>query len=239
MSVPHHAPTPLLEPSAANLWRVAACIRQGGVVVVPTDADCALAADPTRPDAVDRLYAIKRCPRDEPLTLFVRDPSRWRDYGRPDPDGVADHLTDAHWPGPLVVTVDAAADGTGDEATAGGATAGVTADGAGLDDRLHRDGRVSIGCVANPVWRELAAHLDGPLAMTPANRYGRIDDDILVDVGVARDQLGDRVDLVVDADPPRDATAATVVDVTDGPRVRRHGDLDLCLDELEAAVDAV
>lgn len=218
MSVLNHGPTPLLDPTPENLWRAAACIRQGGVVVVPSDTNCAIAADPYQPDAIDRLYAAKRRPRDTPLTLFVRDPERWRTYGRPDDDGVAEHVVETHWPGPPVVIVDA--------------TDRVTDDPA-LDDRVGLDGTVSIGCVANPVWRELTAHLDRPLSVTSANRSGTIDDDTLIDVATARDHVGDRVDLVIDADPPENATrATTIVDVANGPRIHRHGDLAATFDDL-------
>ncbi|PSP31502.1 threonylcarbamoyl-AMP synthase [Halobacteriales archaeon QH_10_67_22] len=195
-----------LEPTPANLRRVADCVREGGVVLSPSDTNMALGVDAANEDAIERLYEIKGRSREKPLTLFVRDPADWQQYGRPDDAGVAQRLVDAFWPGPLFLIV-AATDQVPHE-------------------RVQLDGTVSIGCIANPALRELMAHLDGPLAMSSANRSGTVDDDTLIDLELAREHVGDRVDAIVVGDPPPSATqATTIVDIADGPRVFREGDV--------------
>jgi len=206
----------VLEPTPENLRRAAARVREGGVALVPSDTNTALAVDAHDAEAIDRVYDIKGRSRASPLTLFVHAPADWRRYGRPDEAGVARRLIDAFWPGPPFVVVEA--------------TDAVP------DDRITLRGTVSIGCIANPTWRALTRHVDGPLAMTSANRSGTVDDDTLIDLDLAREHVGDRVDVVVAEGPPADATrATTIVDVANGPRLLRPGDLSVA--ELNAVVD--
>lgn len=51
------------------LDRAAAAIRDGGLVVYPTDTVYGLAADALTPSAIERVFAAKDRPRDRPLSL--------------------------------------------------------------------------------------------------------------------------------------------------------------------------
>lgn len=206
----------LLDPTSENLRRAAACIRNGGVVLSPSDTNMALGVDPDEEAAIDRLYKIKERSQSKPLTLFVRDPADWRQYGYPDEAGVAERLVDAFWPGPPFLIVEAS-----DRVP---------------DHRVQHQGTVSIGCIANPTWRELMAYVDGPLAMTSANQSGTVDDDTLIDLELAREHIGDDVDIIINEDPPETATqATTIVDIANGPRLYREGDLTRA--DLNAVID--
>jgi len=196
---------PVLEPTDENLDRVATRIREGGVVVAPSDTNLGLALDPWNPEAVRRAYEIKDRPTHKPLTLFVRDPADWHRFGtHEDPDGVQ-RVVDAFWPGPLNIVLDA--------------TDRVDA------ERLRRDGTVSIGCLSNPTWRALAARVDGPIAMTSANRSGTVDDDTLVDVALAREHVGETVDLILRGGPQGTTRASTILDMSGDPEILRRGDV--------------
>jgi L-threonylcarbamoyladenylate synthase len=176
----------------------------------------ALGVDPDEEAAIDRLYKIKERSQSKPLTLFVRDPADWRQYGYPDEAGVAERLVDAFWPGPPFLIVEAS-----DRVS---------------DHRVQHQGTVSIGCIANPTWRELMAYVDGPLAMTSANQSGTVDDDTLIDLELAREHIGDDVDIIINEDPPESATqATTIVDIANGPRLYREGDLTRA--DLNAVID--
>jgi L-threonylcarbamoyladenylate synthase len=207
---------PELAPTPENLRRAATRVRNGDVVLMPSDTNMALGVDARNGAAITRVYEIKGRPPHKPLPLFVHDPSDWRVYGRPDARGVADRLIAAFWPGPPFLIVEA--------------TDRVP------HERLQRAGTVCLGCIGNPVWRELATHLDGPLAMTSANRSGTVSDDTLVDLELARAHVGDRVDAIVAAGPPETATqATTIVDVVNGPRIHRGGALGVA--DLNRVVD--
>lgn len=195
----------LVEPTAGNLDQVAACVRDGGVVVAPSDTNLGLLLDPTHEDAIERVYRIKERDPGKPLTLFVRDPADWRLFGTHDDPSLVGSVVDAVWPGPLNMVLDA--------------TDRVP------HDRLLLDGTVSIGCLENDVWRRLTARLEGPVAMTSANLSGRVPDDDLVGVETAREHVGEAVDYVIDWEPAGTTRASTILSLAGEPAILRRGDL--------------
>lgn len=196
---------PVLDPTDETLDRAAASIREGGVVVAPSDTNLALTLDPWNSEAVERAYEIKDRPAHKPLTLFVRDPDDWRLYGHHEGPDLVDALAEAFWPGPLNLVLQS--------------TDRVD------EERVQRDGTVALGSLANPTWRALADRVDGPLAMTSANRSGTVDDDRLVDVALAREHVGDGVDLILDGGAQGTTRASTIVDLTDDAEILRRGDV--------------
>ncbi|WP_459192178.1 L-threonylcarbamoyladenylate synthase [Halosimplex sp. J119] len=196
---------PVLESTAENLERAAECIREGGVVVAPTDTNLGLTLAPWNPDAVGRAYDIKDRPAHKPLTLFVRDPDDWRLYADPEDPALVDRIVDEFWPGPLNLVLPS--------------TDRVD------EPRLRRDGTVSIGCLENPTWRALADLVDGPLAMTSANRSGTIDDDTLVDVALASEHVGDAVDYIVEGSARGTTRASAILSLAGEPELLRRGDV--------------
>ena len=206
-----------LTPTEAHVERVAASVREGGVVVAPSDTNMALTVDPDYPSAIDRVYDLKERPEHKPLTLFVREPTDWRRFAsHPDP-ALVDALAEAFWPGPLNLVLDR--------------------DAPDLDDRCAKSGTVSVGCLSNPVWRDLAGRVGGPLAMTSANRSGTVPDDRLVDVDLAMAHVGEGADYVLGGEPEGTTRASTILSLAAGEpgqgTVLRRG--DLTTDALDAA----
>lgn len=195
----------LLDPTDENLDRAAACVRDGGVVVAPSDTNLALTIEPWHADAIDRVYGIKDRPPEKPLTLFVRDPADWREFGSHEHPDLVEEVIDAFWPGPLNLVLER--------------TERVH------DERLCRGETVAIGCLANSVWRDLADRVGGPLAMTSANRSGAVDDDTLVDVDLAVEHVGDEADYILDSEPEGTTRASTILDLVYGPSILRRGDV--------------
>lgn len=195
---------PVLSPTEENVEQVADCVRDGGVVVAPTDTNMGLLLDPWYPGAIERAYELKGRSRSKPLTLFVRDPGDWERFGTVADHGKVQSVVDAFWPGPLNVVFER--------------TEQVP------DERLCLGSTVSIGCVSNPVWRDLLAGIDRPVAMTSANKAGQADDR-LVDVEFAREQVGAGVDYILAGEPQGTTTASTILDLTGEPEIIRQGDL--------------
>jgi L-threonylcarbamoyladenylate synthase len=198
-----------LAPSTENIALAADCVREGGVVVAPSDTNMALAVSPRHSAAIDRVYTIKNRPTQKPLTLFVRDPVDWRRFARHGDPETVDALAEAFWPGPLNVVLER--------------------DAPALDRRCAMDGTVSVGCLANPVWRAFADGVGGPVAMTSANRSGTVPDDRLVDVELAADHVGDAVDYILAGEPEGTTRAATILSLAAAEsgeaRILRRGDL--------------
>ena len=71
---------------------------------MPTDTVYGLAVDPTQPEAVARLFALKGRPDDVPLPVLVAGPEQVALVaGHLGP--AAQHLAERFWPGPLTLVV--------------------------------------------------------------------------------------------------------------------------------------
>lgn len=173
-------------------------LRRGQVVGVPTDTVYGLAVDPHDPEALERLYAIKRRRPDVPVAVLVADTAQAASLGRLEPEAM--EAVDRSWPGALTIVVRR--------------TEGCPA-------HLGDPDRDTIG-VRAPDQPEIQALLRafGPLAVSSANRSG---EPPAGSVEEARAVFGDEVATYVEGLCVGDA-ASTVVDLTvDPPQVLRTG----------------
>ncbi|RJX44178.1 threonylcarbamoyl-AMP synthase [Halonotius aquaticus] len=206
-----------LEPTPEGIETAADCICDGGVVVAPSDTNLALTLDPWNEAAIERAFRIKNREPTDPLTLFIRDPADWERWATTDREAAVDTLVDAFWPGPLNIILEKT-ERVPDRVVAGGET-------------------VALGCLSNPTWRGLSAAVDQPLCMTSANLTGQADGQ-LVDLDLAIEQVGDRVDYILDGEAQGTTQSSTIVDLTDmEPTILRHGDITAT--DLDAAVDGL
>jgi L-threonylcarbamoyladenylate synthase len=139
--------------AAESLARAAAALRDGAVVGVPTDTVYGLAADPSQPRAIGRLFALKERPMAVALPVLVAGREQlWAVCG---PLGrAADHLAGRYWPGPLTLVVPR--------------RRSFTPDLGGPPAARHT---VGVRRPDHPVIQALCRQL-GPLAVTSANRHG-------------------------------------------------------------------
>ncbi|MEO0545659.1 MAG: L-threonylcarbamoyladenylate synthase [Pseudomonadota bacterium] len=154
--------------------KAAKMLRDGGLVAVPTETVYGLAADATQADAVARIFAAKGRPSFNPLIIHVSGTDMARRYGRI--NEVAMALADAFWPGPLTLVVPISPDAK--------LAPAVTA---GLDTLAIRH---APGAMA-----QLAGMIDVPLAAPSANSSGRTSP---TEAAHVAEDLGDKVDLIVD-----------------------------------------
>ena len=116
---------------------------------------------------------------------------------------VATRLAAAFWPGPLTMVLPKT-EIVPDAITSGGPTVGVR-------------------CPAHPVARALITASGVPVAAPSANRFGRISPTTAAHVV---EELGDRIDLIVDAGPANHGVESTVVTFEgDDAVILRHGAL--------------
>ena len=83
------------------IHRAVACLAQGGVVALPTEAGYVLAAGALCAKAVERLRAAS----DGPISIVLRGPGELGDWVR-DATPVARRLSRRAWPGPVTLHVD-------------------------------------------------------------------------------------------------------------------------------------
>jgi len=184
----------------SDLDRALAVLRAGGLVAIPTETVYGLAADAANPDAVRRIFAVKRRPADHPVIVHIADQAEMGNWASSVPSSAA-VLADACWPGPLTVLVPRGGDVL-DEVTGGRSTVGL---------------RIP----AHPLTLELLHRFGGGLAAPSANRFGRVSPTTAEHV---RADLGDDVDFVLDGGPSPIGVESTIVDCTvEPPQVLRPG----------------
>ncbi len=202
----------MLSPSVRGQYeRAGDALREGRLVALPTDTVyglCAAAADRA---AVERLYDVKGRDPKQPLPVFVGSIEQARLAVAM--NDAAEALAARFWPGALTIVL-LRRPTFETRAAAGGATIGV---------RVPDD----------PMLRELALEL-GPITGTSANIAGREECHTAAEV---RAQLGDAVDLIVDAPIAASGKPSTIVDCTDPSAIRVLREGAIRRHAIEAVVD--
>ena len=101
----------------------AQCLRDGGLVGLPTETVYGLGADANNPSAVAKVFAAKGRPSDHPLIVHVLSTAQVGAFAADVPE-FARRLMDAFWPGPLTLVLPRAAH-VPDEVTGGQNTVGL------------------------------------------------------------------------------------------------------------------
>lgn len=79
-------------------------LSSGEVVAIPTETVYGLAAALNSPQAIDKVFDLKKRPQNNPLIIHLANASKIRDFVSALPPGF-DLLADAFWPGPLTIVV--------------------------------------------------------------------------------------------------------------------------------------
>ncbi|NUS73307.1 MAG: threonylcarbamoyl-AMP synthase [Corynebacteriales bacterium] len=190
------------EQRASGIAAAIQAVRQGELIVMPTDTVYGIGADAFNAQAVAGLLKAKGRGRDMPVPVLVG--------ARQTVQGLVNHvspaaqdLMSAFWPGGLTLVVAQAPSLRWD-----------------LGDT---DGTVAVRMPLHAVALEVLA-ATGPMAVSSANISGQ---PAASSAEQARSQLGDSVDIYLESGPIGDPVASTIVDVTSTPRVLRQGAITL------------
>ena len=178
---------------------VAAVLRAGAVVAIPTDTVYGLAVDPRHPGATDALFALKARPRSLDLPVLVASIDQAEELAGPGGlSRTARGLAERFWPGALTIVVPRRP---------------------GLDWALGGDSAtIGLRLPDHAVARALCAEV-GALATTSANLHGEAP---CTDAAAVERAFGSKV-VVVDGGRC-DGAPSTVVAVLGGePRCLREG----------------
>ena len=179
-------------------------VRRGECVAFPTETVYGLGADATNATAVAQIFAIKDRPSFDPLIVHLAGTDELDEVARDIPDR-ARALADAHWPGPLTLVLPKAST-IPDIVTAGLPSVGVR-----VPD--------------HPVARALIRRAGCPLAAPSANPFGYVSPTSATHV---REQLGHRVETILDGGPCRVGVESTIISFVDAqPALLRAGGIDL------------
>jgi L-threonylcarbamoyladenylate synthase len=182
-----HAAQP--EPSLVNY--VAERIRNGSVVGVPTDTFYGLAVDPYNLHAVERVYEIKERGRHKPLSLLIESVEQAEELAHELPDEFY-LLAEKFWPGPLTIIVRAAPR----------LPLKVTAN----------SGNIAVRMPDSAVALAIVRALKCPITATSANLAGAVECTTALAVV---EQMGERVQLLVDGGTTPRTVPTTIVNLTD------------------------
>ncbi len=177
-------------------------IRSGEVLGMPTDTFYGLAADPFNLRAVDRVYEIKSRSRHKPLSLLIESVEQAEELARPLPEEF-DALAKKFWPGPLTIIVRASSR----------LPLKVTAN----------TGNVALRIPSSKIPLAVVQAAGIPITATSANLSGESECTTALAV---RDQLKDRISIIVDGGPSPREVASTIIDLTDEEarwRIMREG----------------
>lgn len=180
------------EPEPELITHVVRSLNNGHVVALPTDTFYGLAVDPVNLRAVDRIYELKTRARHKPLSLLISEVAQAYELAR-NLDSAFDRLAEKFWPGPLTIIVKA---------------------GSRLPLRVTANtGNLALRVPEAAIPRAVVKSLGLPITATSANLSGL--PECTYASGV-REQLGDKIPLIVDGGPTARSTPTTIVDVSGG-----------------------
>jgi tRNA threonylcarbamoyl adenosine modification protein (Sua5/YciO/YrdC/YwlC family) len=198
-------------PSAEVINLAATVLRDGGIVLFPTETVYGIGASADSCFGAHEIFDVKVRPLDKPLPWLVEDEVALDTYGVDVPE-YAHNLAAKYWPGPLTLVVAAS-------------------------DRVPEDFRAADGTVAlrapdHEVVIELIQTSGGPLIATSANTHGQSAPADFVEI---EERIIQASDVALDGGETEHRKPSTVVACTGRePVVLREGALSI--DEvLEAA----
>ncbi|MBT1170025.1 L-threonylcarbamoyladenylate synthase [Bifidobacterium sp. SO4] len=196
-----------LKVTEESLAEAARVIREGGLVVIPTDTVYGVACDPRNTDAIDRIYRLKRRPRYKALQVLLASVDQLDELGLDLPSPL-NRLSAAFLPGAFSPIAVARPDCTLK-------TLADTADG--------RPGTQGIR-IPNSALALRILKATGPVAASSANRSG---EESAQSVEEAIAAFGDEVNLYLDGGPTPGHVSSTVVRADpygrDGIEILREG----------------
>ena len=167
-------------------------IRAGHVLGMPTDTFYGLAADPYNLRAVELIYDVKTRSKKKALSLLVESVDQAEELG--DLSDCSDDfyiLAQKYWPGPLTIIV-RAAPRLPLKVTANTGNVAIRVPDASIPLAMLRAAKI-------------------PLTATSANVSGASE---CTTAACVRNQLGDKIPLIVDGGPSPRSVASTIIDLT-------------------------
>jgi len=174
-------------------------LQKGGVIAFPTDTVYGLGADAFNATAVERIYEIKNRPMHRQLPLLIADVEQLTTLAKPIPE-IAWFLAKRFWPGGLTLVLPKTDS---------------------LPVYLAPEYTIAVRVPDHPVCLALIQHLGNPIIGTSANISGQPP---ALTAEEVRQQLGGKIDFIINGGKCPGGKESTVVDVTrESPTILRQG----------------
>ncbi len=189
-----------LEPMSSQIAKAAASIRDGKLVVMPTETVYGLAANAFDVEAVESTFRLKGRPNDNPLIVHIADRATLDQLGENIP-AYAYRLAETFWPGPLTLVVNKS------PKVSKGITGGRET--------------VAVRMPSHPIARALIEAAGVPITAPSANQFMQVSPTRYADIDAA---IVKGVAAVLDGGPCEVGLESTVVDCTqEAPSILRPG----------------
>jgi L-threonylcarbamoyladenylate synthase len=173
--------------------------QKGGVIAFPTDTVYGLGADAFNAKAVERIYEIKNRPKHRQLPLLIAAAERLTTLASPIPE-IAWFLAKRFWPGGLTLVLPKTDS---------------------LPAYLASGPTIAVRVPDHPACLALIQRLGNPVIGTSANVSG---EPPALTADEVRQQLGGKIDFVINGGKCPGGKESTVVDVThESPKILRQG----------------
>jgi len=197
-----------------NISKAVRILKDGRLVAIPTETVYGLAGNALDPDAVALIFETKQRPSFDPLIVHLASPDDVSVYAREVFDE-ARQLAEKFWPGPLTLLLPKTSE-IPDIVTSG------------MDN-------VALRVPDNQLTLELLKNLDFPLVAPSANPFGYISP---TNAGHVNDQLGGKIDYIIDGGPCPVGLESTIVGFPAGkPTIFRLGGLSV--DQIKEVIGQV
>lgn len=188
------------KPDAEQIQEVVRILQSGGVIAYPTETFFGLGCDSENEKAVERIYQVKGRLFTSPLSVIagkMDDALNLIDEVTPSGQRLMDHF----WPGPLTLIFKSSS--------------------RVLPRLTAHTGKIGIRISSHPLATLITNALSRPITATSANLTGARECLSAADV---IENLGDRLDAIIDAGITPGGTGSTIIDVTiDPPALLREG----------------
>jgi len=175
-------------------------LKQGELVVFPTETVYGLGADASNQDAVLKIYELKKRPKNHPLIVHLASMSMIENwvYGF---NKTACQLAQAFWPGPMTLILKKS------PSVLNCVTGGYDT--------------VAIRIPSHPIAQRLLQLFNGGIAAPSANSFGKLSP---TQARHVHKELGPKVKMVLDGGRCQCGLESTIIDVTgDQPNILRYG----------------
>jgi tRNA threonylcarbamoyl adenosine modification protein (Sua5/YciO/YrdC/YwlC family) len=186
--------------NAKDVEKVVAMLRDGGLIIYPTDTVYAMGCDALNVRAVEKICKLKGInPAKNNLSIICYDMSNVSEYAKV--DNTAFKLMKKNLPGPFTFILNT--------------TSSLP--------RIYKDKKtVGIRVPDNNIIREIVNHLGNPI-MTTSLKNDVDEEEYFTDPELINEKYGQAVDMVIDGGYGG-IEASTVVDCTNGePEILRQG----------------
>jgi tRNA threonylcarbamoyl adenosine modification protein (Sua5/YciO/YrdC/YwlC family) len=194
-----------VRPQPRTVDRAAEVLESGGLIAYPTDTYYGIGCDLFSKKAIDRLYGIKNRDRRKPLAFLCPDLSDVAKYAKV--SNFAYRIMRQLTPGPFTFVLEA--------------TKLVP------DMMQSKQKQVGIRVPQAPLMLAIAAKLGRPIVTTSATD---MDGQVLTDAKDIKEQLGSRLDLILDGGLQPDEPSTVVSLIDDQIEVLRQGKGILVMD---------